>query len=68
MALFNRSVDMTKGVYNGQSYVQHRERMGIELAQRNAANRAKRDEWAIWLRDVLRELDARLMLYEDKTQ
>lgn len=51
---------MPKGVYNGQSYVQHRERMGVERAQRNAANRAKRDEWVDWLRDVLRELDCNL--------
>jgi hypothetical protein len=59
---------MTIGVPKGQSYAQHRERMGIERAQRNAANRAKRDEWANWLRDVLLELDAQLTLDVGKTQ
>lgn len=65
---------MTIGVPKGQTYVQHRERMGVERAQRNAANRAanrakqQEQEWADLLRDVLRELDARLMLDEDKTQ
>lgn len=51
---------MTIGVPKGQTYVQHRERMGIERAQRNADNRARQQEWAKWLRDVLRELDQNL--------
>jgi hypothetical protein len=38
---------MTIGVPKGQTYAQHRERMGIERAQRNAANRKRiTDFWA----------------------
>jgi len=48
---------MTIGVPKGQTYAQHRTRMGIERAQRNAANRDRRRQIEAFWRAVLKTME-----------